>query len=67
MIKSGKAVYIVTKIYVKQMLFFSTFCSSKNPEQIHSLYKLLSSTTVLSIDKNKKGFLSTKSAYYNDF
>jgi len=29
--------------------------------------KTFSSTTVFNIDKNKERFLSTKSAYYNDF
>ncbi len=29
--------------------------------------KILSSTTVFNVDDKKEGFLSTTSAYYNDF
>ncbi len=51
------------------MLFFWNFYSTKNAEQnkkYHSFHKMLISTTVYKIDNNKF-FLSSKSAYWNDF
>ncbi len=51
MIKSDtKDIYYVTKIYIKQMVLF----------ELLFIKKTLSSTTVFSININKKYFLSTK-------
>ncbi len=48
------------------MLFFWTFYLSKDREKWFS-QKILGSTTVFNIDNNQKCFLSSNSAYYNDF
>ncbi len=51
------------------MLLFWTFYSSKDPIEkcVIVSTQILSSTTVFNIDNNKKYFLRSKSAYYNDF
>ncbi len=70
LIKSDrKEVNNVTKyFYFKYILFFLTFYSSKNNENNVTISrKILSSTAVFNIDNNKKCFLSSKSAYLNDF
>ncbi len=45
------------------MLFLWIFYALQNLEYIISFHEILSSTTVLKIDNNKKCFLSTNSAY----
>jgi len=59
--------YVTRKIFQINVVL-STFYSSKNPEKSITFYtKISSSTTVFNFDNDTKCFLSTKSAYYNDF
>ncbi len=55
-------VFIDTFIML-QKLYFKYILCIKNPEKYHCFHKYIRQKTIFNIDNNKKGYLSTKSAY----
>ncbi len=64
LIKSNKGIYIISKFCILNTFSFELYIHQRKYIVVST--KILSSTTVFD-NNNKKCFLSTKSAYYNDF